>query len=75
MKHDLNVIHQYWREENLKNPPKPKHEITFDIREDYIEMLLEEGYTCNEDVIEAGEQAILDIDGIGPATVKVIFGG
>ena len=70
------VIRNYWREYNETQTPKKDNTtagITFDIREDYIELLKEAGYNTNEEVILAGEEAILDIEGIGPSTVKRIF--
>ena len=86
MTKDMNEIHQFWREYNYAHPPEQKKEIvnanpiesdgvSFPIREDYNGMLEEAGYLTNEEVLEAGEEVILAIDGIGPSTVKTIFGG
>lgn len=85
--HDGLKIRMYWREYNKQNtvdkpivepketeePKNNKVGITFDIREDYIELLEEEGYTSDSEVLEAGRETILAINGIGKATVDYIF--
>jgi hypothetical protein len=75
--YDLNVIRQYWRGYNYKHQPSVEKNteavLSFDIREDYLEMLKEAGYDSNEEVIAAGPDEIEKINGIGPSTVRKIF--
>lgn len=75
-KHDLNLIHEYWRKYNEENEPEEDNSsgsLSFGIRDDYLDILRNHGYKTNEEVLEAGEEKILEIEGIGPSTVRKIF--